>query len=336
MFISLLLLCVCAGFSAVSSFEFINNTITKPFNSTINFTCNHGVDIDLEDSPPTRLEVGWHFRPKYNNGTYGKTFRELYKRKILPKYLRTVSDFSDDRVVSFDDRTGTIVLKEVGCFDDGTYRCHVFINGGDVAGIAAEHHVRLGLPDDPQVNISDGMKSIQLSTNETCKVFMVSKTTDTITIKSSVTSRPAVRMLINGNMINSTCQPYGQCAAAGEMRCFMIEEFTDFHAPTSDLRVMILYYNGGLWSWSYCAQLHIPVAEVTMTATPAGDDQGEQEDGADNSTEDEKKDGEVGQQVGDEEEDGKEEEGNNKNSAGAFKSSPAYVICALMIAVFFF
>ena len=149
---------------------------------------------------------------------------------------------------------------------------------------------------------------------------MLSPTTDTIKVESSaIRSRPKVHMLINRELVTPSCEPLGQCAEYGEMKCIMMEELKIIDtARDLGLRVTVVYDD--LRSWSYCVQFHV------TPATNEDECKCEQEASA-KDCEDEKEDGEAEEQKG---------EGDNaKDLKVIIDSSTTCIIFTLMIAVFF-
>ena len=248
------LLLLCAGFAAVSA-ELDKTDIFLPFNSSLSLICNHTID-------PPWLEISWKHQV---SGTRTNT-------ALLYQPDRPLRGYAIPTLVSFQNETGDLEFIEASCYEHGLFKCNVD-TGTDLSTV---HHpqalvgVHLGQPaHDPLVTVtSDDIDGAELyNSSSQCTEFTV--TTDTVTVETSISSRPKVNVSINGHEVDLTCSPYGPCNESGQVRCEMMETLSVKNMGR-ELRVEIVYLTSTeeepheLLTWKYCANFDV----VTTKAPP--------------------------------------------------------------------
>ena len=312
------LLLLCAGFTAVSSAEPNKTVIFQPFNSNLSLICNHGYDLSVA----TIVRWGWDYIE------VGDYFNQGTLLWVDASNKRTGTAIDNNTLVSFDHESGNIVFKEIHCYENRLFLCKML--GPNFLSLEAKRDVYLGRPDYPRVTISSGVNSVRLSNSTECKPFTV--TTDTVTVESSVSSRPKVNISINGQAINLACNPYGLCADSGQVQCVMMETLRV--TMEQELHVVITYMgrtdegSQQLLSWNYCVyfdfvtttttQAPSTVAKITTTITRSTPDAEAEKNGED------------------EQEDGDDEDLEKERStsrAVILKITTTCIICSVMIAI---
>ena len=311
----LLLLLVCAGFGAVSSAKPNKTVIFQPFNSNLRLICNHGYD------PSVATNVEWTY---LEGGLLAHRPVTLLSVSSIRRYGTAIDS---NTLVSFDYESGNIVFKESHCYENQLFQCKIY--GINLFLTMAKRDVYLGRPADyPHVTISSGINSVRLSNSTECTPFTV--TTDTVTVESSVSSRPKVNISMNGQAVNLACNPYGLCADSGQVQCVMMEMLRV--NVERELHVVITYMgrtdNGSqqLFSWNYCVYFDF----VTTTTTQAPSTVAKMTTTITRSTPDAEKNGEEEQEDGDED----HEKERSTSRAVILKITTTCIICSVMIAIF--